>query len=179
MKHFNKTDFCALLKLWDSKHRILGKTPPEVLYDQSVEALRGFTKEHNFEVLIDVGAGNGILGIPALIEGLCAKVVLVEPLPKKVAFLEYFKSVLLQHPSPSAKNVMVAPKTIENVSRETLEGFAQSNLDNVGFVVRAFSGSKSLNEAFGESEMPVDQVYDFFAEPDSTGEKYVLRKVQL
>ncbi len=176
VKHYSRESYCELLKFWDSKHRILGKVGPDILYQQSLEALRSKPLS---KTIVDVGAGNGILGIPALIEGLCERIVLIEPLPKKVAFLEFFRSKLIAYDFPRPENVKVVASTLENVSRETLELFAQEDLSNVDFVVRAFSGSKTLDEAFEESELPAHRVFDFFCSESSTGKKYVLKKVEL
>jgi len=147
---------------------------PDQLYAESLESLRSIDLS---KTIVDVGAGSGILGIPALLEGMCEKLVLIEPQPKKAAFLEYFRSQLHQYDFPLASKVKVLPLFLENVSRETLESFAQGTLDNVDFVVRAFSGAKTLKEAFDQSGLPTNRVYDFFVDEKSTPQKFMLRKV--
>lgn len=175
MKPSFKADYCKLLKGWDKIHHLLGNSKPETLYDESVHALATLPSKDN-QVLVDIGAGNGILGIPAFFEGYCQKLVLIEPLVKRYAFLVTWRLSLGRE---AQNNVLLINSKLESVSRETLEEFAQTNVGNMIFMARAFSGTRTLKEAFDHSKLDINEVYEFFSTKDADKQKFMLRPLKL
>jgi hypothetical protein len=174
VKHFDREAFIRLLKEWDAKHHLLGRSDPYKLYKESVEALKGLDKSLLLHGAIDLGAGNGILGIPALLEGFVETVVLIEPLVKRVAFLEAIRGELRRLGDPRVDSLVVVPLNVQSVSRETLkkrlgDAWAQSLV-----ITRAFSGAHSLREAVAGSVLCDNPLRKFFVLETSGSKKYML-----
>lgn len=174
MKHFDREAFIRILKEWDSKHHLLGRSDPYKLYKESVEALKTLEKPLLHNGLIDLGAGNGILGVPALLEGFAENVVLIEPLVKRVAFLEAVRGEMRRFGDPRVSRLHVVPLNVQSVSRETLQKklgdlWAQSLV-----VTRAFSGAHSLKDAVAGSALSDNPLRKFFVAETSGSKKYML-----
>jgi hypothetical protein len=163
--------FLSSLVAWDKKHRIIGKTPPERLYQESVEALG--TLPPGCPLLVDIGAGSGILGWPWLFEGFGSSVIFVESDPKKAAFLEFFRAELSRLAPEMGLRVRVVPLPYQSVSRETVEGMGLPYV----LAARAFSGSLSLSQAHQASQFKDRPVFAFEAEGDFSAQKFVLKQV--
>lgn len=156
--------FSAAISEWDSKHRIVGKTPPETLINESLTALRSASFVEEGIAVVDVGAGSGIVGIPWLYMSERNRAIFVEPDKKKCAFLRYY----LSGDKRIAPRGLVIDQTIQKVSRETLESFSAGN-----FVLlsRAFSGAVDLGAAMGDSCLKDEKYYVFSSSP--SGHKFV------
>lgn len=142
---------------WDTTHRLVGRLSPEVLIEQSVEALNDLHPSvvSPTTLFVDVGAGSGLLGIPALNLFPSLKVLFVEPDPKKAAFLRHY---LFGVQKELGKRSFVQTQLMQNVSRETLEKL--KDLTPVLFA-RAFSGEHSLQEAVDDSVFAGRQLFVF------------------
>ncbi len=171
MKQSLLDSYLQLLILWDKKHRIIGKTPPVQLYKESCEALKSVPT--GTQLLVDIGAGSGILGWPWLFEGLGAAVVFIESDPKKAAFLEFAKAELSRLRPELARQVTVVPLPYQSVSRETVTRIGLP----FSLAARAFSGAITLAEAHARSQFKDDPVFSFEAVEDFSGQKFVLKQL--
>ena len=161
---------------WDMKHRLVGKKALTELYRESVSALDvthagaawlgGRTPRD--VVVVDVGAGSGLMAMPWLLELEGSKVCFVEPDMKKTAFMMSFVSQL---PFELRSRALVLPQTLESVSRETIVNKLGKELL---CVVRAFSGKSSLEDARAQSELKNDPFYVFESQKTPKGEIFSL-----
>jgi len=160
-KDFNEQlrTYVEAVQGWDRVHRIVGKTPVGQLVAESVEALETLWLEVPREgaCLVDVGAGAGLLGFPALFAHPTLEVLFVEPDTKKAAFLRFFATSLPEHQSTRIK---VLNQNIQDVSRETLQ---TNNIqpESCCLCARAFSGSTSLEQAMEPSVFAKHNIYIF------------------
>lgn len=174
MKQFDRDSYVALLRLWDKKHHLLGNSEPHRLYKESVDALKSIDKSLYANGVLDLGAGNGILGIPALLEGFAEKVVLIEPLVKRIAFLEAVRGEMRRVGDPRLAGLFVMPQTVQNVSRETLEKQLGPSWSQALVMTRAFSGANSLKDAVSGSVLSENPLRKFSVIETSNSKKYVL-----
>jgi 16S rRNA G527 N7-methylase RsmG len=154
MNHWRERYFKAV-KEWDRSHRIIGPTSFNELYNESIEALLTSVSRET-TVLVDVGAGSGVLGCAFLDLFPESLVVFIEEDFKKASFLVYLFSIILPELSGRVK---VITSSYQNVSRETVEQF--TNGKNVIIAARAFSGKNSLMEAHLGSEFNAEPIYSF------------------
>jgi 16S rRNA G527 N7-methylase RsmG len=165
-----KDCYISELKAWNRVHRITGSNDIDLLYSESIEGLKTLPKE--VRGLVDVGAGSGILGFPAIIDSGLSRVLFVEPDIKKASFLIHMKTKIRSIDSSMADSMVVLAKDIQSVSRETIDQFF------VGcpyvLAARAFSGSCSLKDAVAKS--PMQNIDVFFFHSTHNG-KFVLEKL--
>jgi 16S rRNA G527 N7-methylase RsmG len=174
VKQFDRDAFIKLLREWDGKHHLLGRSDPYRLYKESTRALDSVEASLLQPGVMDLGAGNGILGVPALLEGYAEKVVLIEPLVKRVAFLEAVKGEMRRAGDPRYENLAVVPLCVQNVSRETLKRLLGENWADRLVITRAFSGAASLKDAVKGSVLCDNPLRKFFVEEVSGSKKFVL-----
>lgn len=158
MKHPLLFRFVQAVEAWDRSHRIVGKESAQLLVDQSVEALEAFFIAHpkSYNCLLDIGAGSGLVGFPALFINDAIKVVFVEPDLKKAAFVVSFLSTLEANFRLRAR---VCAQNVEDVSRETVLNF--SKVGRIAHLARAFSGPMSLTESIKASKLSDCPVFQF------------------
>jgi len=174
VKQFDRDSYVALLRLWDKKHHLLGNSEPHRLYKESVDALKSIDRSHYANGVLDLGAGNGILGIPALLEGFADKVILIEPLVKRIAFLEAIRGEMKRMGDTRLSGLFVMPQTVQNVSRETLEKHLGPTWSQALVITRAFSGANSLKDALKGSALSDNPLRKFSVLETSNSKKYVL-----
>lgn len=174
MKHFDRDAYVRLLREWDAKHHLLGRSDPYRLYKESADALRSLEGGLLRLGCIDLGAGNGILGIPALLEGYSEKVLLVEPLVKRVAFLEAVRGEMRRLGDPAYERLVVIPLPVQSVSRETLFRHFGGGWSERPVITRAFSGAQSLRSALGGSVLCDNPLRKFSVVETSNSKKYML-----
>jgi len=162
-----KDSYFAAVEEWNRTHRIIGKRSIGELVAQSEQALRFVPKD--VPAVVDVGAGAGILGIPWVLGARTRKAALVEPDPKKSAFLRSFVST-----APEIRSqLLILNGRIEDVTRETLVEFFQTDFI---LAARAFSGTEGLAVTMQRSEFSRDATYIFKPLTLRPGE-YVLEKL--
>ena len=159
MKRSEVEEYSTAIAQWDQKHRIVGKTAPATLVEQSLEAIEHYLASAHPSCLVDVGAGSGLLGVPWLYCDPGHLAVFVEPDPKKTAFLHLYLSAKADFKG----RYLVLGQKVEDVSRETLERFAEGGYS---LVARAFSGPLSFGDAIGASELKNDLIYIFSPGPN-------------
>lgn len=158
MKPSEVLQYAESIAAWDKKHRIVGKTPPELLIRESLDAISHFSDFEANATLVDLGAGSGLLGIPWLYSHLESSAVFIEPDKKKTAFLHYYLSSF----NHLKGRYQVLSAKIQNVSRETVCPF---NRRGRFVVARAFSGEESLSDAIEASEFKNESLYVFSSSP--------------
>lgn len=154
-----KSHYLEAIESWDKTHRLVGRSSVGGLLDESIAALSGALasgKLHSKDVLVDVGAGQAVMGYPWLHLAGDTKLITVEPDRKKTAFLLWFRASL---PKSIAERWVHLSKTIQNVSCETLDAaFFPPNPGSKSrtvCVARAFSGQDSLVAATQHLNCPI------------------------
>jgi 16S rRNA G527 N7-methylase RsmG len=155
-----KDQYAAQITAWDRVHRLVGRSSPRELIDQSVEALLSLPREtlQGDKLFVDVGAGSGLLGVSAMELFHDLQCLFVEPDAKKTAFL---RSYLFSARKELSSRSLVSGGLIQDVSRETLK--IPENLEPVLFA-RAFSGPVSLSDAVKKSVFAGHQLFVFRSE---------------
>jgi len=101
--------FASLLHEWNQIHNLTGAKSIEDIYVNIVDSLYPLTFIKTPKTLLDVGTGAGFPGLVLAIALPDTKVVLAEPLKKRVSFLKYAAIDL------ELSNVSVEAKRVETV----------------------------------------------------------------
>ena len=107
--------FASLLHEWNQIHNLTGAKSIEAIYVNIVDSLYPLTFIEKPKTLLDVGTGAGFPGLVLAIALPQTKVVLAEPLKKRVSFLKY-ASIDLE-----LSNVTVEAKRVESVVHEAFD----------------------------------------------------------
>ncbi|SFV60619.1 rRNA small subunit 7-methylguanosine (m7G) methyltransferase GidB [hydrothermal vent metagenome] len=107
--------FAALLHEWNQIHNLTGAKNIEAIYDNIIDSLYPLTFIEKPDTLLDVGTGAGFPGLVLAVALPGSKVVLAEPLKKRVSFLKYAAIDL------ELSNVSVEAKRVEKVEHEPFE----------------------------------------------------------
>jgi len=108
-------NFASLLHEWNQIHNLTGAKSIEAIYINIVDSLYPLTFIKKPKTLLDVGTGAGFPGLVLAIALPGTKVVLAEPLRKRVSFLKY-AAIDLRLP-----NVYVEAKRVEEVKHDPFE----------------------------------------------------------
>jgi len=108
-------NFASLLHEWNQIHNLTGAKTVEAIYVNIVDSLYPLTFIKKPKTLLDVGTGAGFPGLVLAIALPDTKVVLAEPLKKRVSFLKYAAIDL------ELSNVTVEAKRVENVEHEAFD----------------------------------------------------------
>jgi len=111
----NLENFASLLHEWNQIHNLTGAKSIEAIYINTVDSLYPLTFIEKPKTLLDVGTGAGFPGLVLAIALPGTKVVLAEPLRKRVSFLKY-AAMDLRLP-----NVYVEAKRVEEVKHDPFE----------------------------------------------------------
>ena len=82
-------DFAKLLHEWNQIHNLTGAKTIDKIYDNIIDSLYPLSFISQPTTLLDVGTGAGFPGLVLAIALPDTKVVLAEPLKKRVSFLKY------------------------------------------------------------------------------------------
>ena len=107
--------FADLLHEWNQVHNLTGAKNIEAIYDNIIDSLYPLTFIEKPKTLLDVGTGAGFPGLVLAIALSQTKVVLAEPLKKRVSFLKYAAIDL------ELLNVSVEAKRVEKVEHEAFD----------------------------------------------------------
>lgn len=121
--------FAALLHEWNQVHNLTGAKTIVKIYENIVDSLYPLTFIKIPQTLLDVGTG---AGFPGLVLGIAlpdTKVVLAEPLKKRVSFLKYVSLDL------GLKNVKVEAKRVEKVVHEPFEMISSRAVTDTKFLL--------------------------------------------
>ena len=108
-------NFSSLLHEWNQIHNLTGAKTIDAIYVNIVDSLYPLTFIETPKTLLDVGTGAGFPGIILAMALPECKVVLAEPLKKRVSFLKY-AAIDLELP-----NVSVEAKRVEYVEHDAFE----------------------------------------------------------
>ena len=107
--------FASLLHEWNQIHNLTGAKSIDAIYLNIVDSLYPLTFIEKPKTLLDVGTGAGFPGLVLAIALPETKVVLAEPLKKRVSFLKYAAIDL------ELRNVTVEAKRVESVEHEAFD----------------------------------------------------------
>ena len=107
--------FASLLNEWNQIHNLTGAKTIDAIYVNIVDSLYPLTFIKKPKTLLDVGTGAGFPGLALGIAMPDTKVVLAEPLKKRVSFLKYAAIDL------GLSNVSVEAKRVEHVAHEAFD----------------------------------------------------------
>ena len=108
-------NFASLLHEWNQIHNLTGAKTIDAIYVNIVDSLYPLTFIKKPKTLLDVGTGAGFPGLALGIAMPDTKVVLAEPLKKRVSFLKYAAIDL------GLSNVSVEAKRVEKVAHEAFD----------------------------------------------------------
>ena len=117
-------NFASLLNEWNQIHNLTGAKTIDAIYVNIVDSLYPLTFIEKPKTLLDVGTGAGFPGLVLAIALPQTKVVLAEPLKKRVSFLKY-AAIDLELP-----NVSVEAKRVEKVEHEPFEFISSRAVTN-------------------------------------------------
>ena len=117
-------NFASLLNEWNQIHNLTGAKTIDAIYVNIVDSLYPLTFLEIPQTLLDVGTGAGFPGLVLAIALPHTKVVLAEPLKKRVSFLKYAAIDL------ELSNVSVEAKRVEKVAHEPFEMISSRAVTN-------------------------------------------------
>lgn len=147
--------YATLVRSWSKKHNIIGKIDPCELLDEAVSSLKTLQTRHLLSpLLVDVGAGAGMMGFAWVCSAPKRYALFVEPDRKSASFLQ-----LLIASFPGLKgHLYLSDQRFERVPRET----ALSIHKDFFLVSRAFSPAEALLPLYKQSAFCSDPLYVYF-----------------
>jgi len=130
--------FSKLLHEWNQIHNLTGAKSRVKIYDNIIDSLYPLTFVKTPKTLLDVGTGAGFPGLILAIALPQTKVVLAEPLKKRVSFLTY-ASIDLR-----LDNVRVEAKRVEQVVHTPFEMISSRAVTDTKFLLQL---TKNLSDA--------------------------------
>ena len=121
--------FAQLLHEWNQVHNLTGAKTIEKIYENIVDSLYPLNFIKKPKTLLDVGTGAGFPGLVLGIALTDTKVVLAEPLKKRVSFLKYASLDL------GLKNVTVEAKRVEEVVHKPFEMISSRAVTDTKFLL--------------------------------------------
>jgi len=100
--------YITLLQQWGKIHNLTASLKNQEIENNIIDSVYALKFLNDFSSLADVGTGAGYPGMLLAIARPDARVVLVEPRAKRVAFLNFVKSAL------KLENVFIEQKRIED-----------------------------------------------------------------
>ena len=133
-------NFAKLLNEWNKIHNLTGAKTIDAIYKNIVDSLYplNFIKEP--KTLLDVGTGAGFPGLVLAIALPKTKVVLAEPLKKRVSFLKYA--------SIDMENVKVEGKRVESVEHEAFDLITSRAVTNTKLLLELTKNISSLKTEY-------------------------------
>ncbi|WP_104712729.1 16S rRNA (guanine(527)-N(7))-methyltransferase RsmG [Helicobacter cetorum] len=101
-------DYANILLEWNKTHNLSGARNLSELEPQILDALKPLEFIKDFKTCLDIGSGAGLPAIPLALERPTTQFILLEPRVKRVAFLNYLKSVL------PLNNIEIIKKRLED-----------------------------------------------------------------
>ncbi|WP_309497032.1 16S rRNA (guanine(527)-N(7))-methyltransferase RsmG [Sulfurovum sp.] len=117
-------NFASLLHEWNQIHNLTGAKTIDAIYVNIVDSLYPLMFIEKPKTLLDVGTGAGFPGLVLAIALPHTKVVLAEPLKKRVSFLKYAAIDL------ELGNVIVEAKRVEKVEHTPFEMISSRAVTN-------------------------------------------------
>ena len=121
--------FSTTLNEWNKVHNLTGAKNIDKIYQNIIDSLYPLTFISIPKTLLDVGTGAGFPGLVLAIALPQTKVVLSEPLKKRVSFLKYIAVDL------ELKNLKVEAKRVENISYSPFELISSRAVTNTNLLL--------------------------------------------
>jgi len=134
--------YIALLQQWGKIHNLTASLQDEEIINNIVDSVYPLKFIDSFESLADVGTGAGYPGMLLAIARPESKVVLVEPRAKRVAFLNFVKSVL------KLENVSIEQKRIEQLQDYRFDIITSRAVTNTTLLLELTSHLKDENTQY-------------------------------
>ena len=134
--------YIALLQQWGKIHNLTASLKDEEIINNIVDSVYPLKFVDSFESLADVGTGAGYPGMLLAIARPESKVVLVEPRAKRVAFLNFVKSVL------KLENVSIEQKRIEQLQDYRFDIITSRAVTNTTLLLELTSHLKDENTQY-------------------------------
>jgi len=134
--------YIALLQQWGKIHNLTASLKDEEIINNIVDSVYPLKFIDSFESLADVGTGAGYPGMLLAIARPESKVVLVEPRAKRVAFLNFVKSVL------KLENVSIEQKRIEQLQDYRFDIITSRAVTNTTLLLELTSHLKDENTQY-------------------------------
>jgi len=134
--------YIALLQQWGKIHNLTASLENEEIENNIVDSVYPIKFLNDFDSLADVGTGAGYPGMLLAIARPEARVVLVEPRAKRVAFLNFVKAAL------KLDNVFIEQKRIEDLKDETFNIITSRAVTNTTLLLELTSHLKDDNTEY-------------------------------
>jgi len=134
--------YIALLQQWGKIHNLTASLENEEIENNIVDSVYPIKFLNDFDSLADVGTGAGYPGMLLAIARPEARVVLVEPRAKRVAFLNFVKAAL------KLDNVFIEQKRIEDLKDETFNIITSRAVTNTTLLLELTSHLKDNNTEY-------------------------------
>jgi len=128
--------YTALLQQWGKIHNLTASLKNEEIENNIVDSVYPIKFLNHFNSLADVGTGAGYPGMLLAIAKPDARVVLVEPRAKRVAFLNFVKSAL------KLENVFIEQKRIEDLKDDNFDIITSRAVTNTTLLLELTSHLK-------------------------------------
>ncbi len=128
--------YIALLQQWGKIHNLTASLKNEEIENNIVDSVYPLKFLNDFSSLADVGTGAGYPGMLLAIAKPDARVALVEPRAKRVAFLNFVKSAL------KLPNVFIEQKRIEDLQDDTFDIITSRAVTNTTLLLELTSHLK-------------------------------------
>ena len=128
--------YIALLQQWGKIHNLTASLKNEEIENNIIDSIYPLKFLNDFNSLADVGTGAGYPGMLLAIARPEARVVLVEPRAKRVAFLNFVKSAL------KLQNVSIEQKRIEDLDGDKFDIITSRAVTNTTLLLELTSHLK-------------------------------------
>ena len=134
--------YIALLQQWGKIHNLTASLKTEEIENNIIDSVYPLRFLNDFSSLADVGTGAGYPGMLLAIARPNARVVLVEPRAKRVAFLNFVKSAL------KLQNVFIEQKRIEDLQDDTFDIITSRAVTNTTLLLELTSHLQDENTEY-------------------------------
>jgi len=128
--------YIALLQQWGKIHNLTASLKTEEIENNIIDSVYPLKFLNEFSSLADVGTGAGYPGMLLAIAKPNARVVLVEPRAKRVAFLNFVKAAL------KLQNVYIEQKRIEDLQDDAFDIITSRAVTNTTLLLELTSHLK-------------------------------------
>jgi len=129
--------YIALLQQWGKIHNLTASLKNEEIENNIVDSVYPLKFLNEFNSMADIGTGAGYPGMLLAIARPEAKVTLIEPRAKRVAFLNFVKSAL------KLENVVVLQDRVEDIQEQTFDIITSRAVTNTSLLIELTQHIKS------------------------------------
>jgi len=149
-------NFASLLHEWNQIHNLTGAKSIDAIYLNIIDSIYPLNFIEKSKSLLDVGTGAGFPGLVLAIVLPKTKVVLAEPLKKRVSFLKYATLDL------GLKNVEVEAKRVEKLQSKPFELISSRAVTNTKLLLELTKNisNKKTKYLFYKGSRVFDEIED-------------------